>query len=424
MSELVALLEGRIMGVVRRERGRLSFVYDDAWRRAPGAFPVSLSMPLTAAEHGQRPVEAFLWGLLPDNALILERWAKRFQVSARNPFALVGEVGEDCAGAVQFVKPARLEQLETGKADNVDWLSEADVAERLRALRADQAAWRAPRDTGQFSLAGAQPKTAFLFEDGRWGVPSGRLATTHILKPPTGEFDGHAENEHFCLTLAQRLGLPTAASRVAWFEDQPAIVVERYDRAQFGGRTLRIHQEDLCQALAHPPSAKYENEGGPGVRDCARLVADHSSSPAADLDVFLDAILLNWIICGTDAHAKNYSVLIAGRGQVRLAPLYDVASALAYPDLDFQKLKLAMRMGDEYRIRDIAPRHLERMAVAAGREPRSVIRRAGELAQAIAELAPKARDILLAEGLQHPIIPRMAEALADRANGLAVMILA
>src|SRR5881394_153200 len=29
------------------------------------------------------------------------------------------------------------------------------------------------RDTGQFSLAGAQPKTALLFDNKRWGVPSG-----------------------------------------------------------------------------------------------------------------------------------------------------------------------------------------------------------------------------------------------------------
>lgn len=417
-SELIALLDGRAIGVVRRDKGRLSFTYDQAWRTDASAYPLSLSMPLTAADHDHRPVDAFLWGLLPDNELILARWAQRFQVSARNPFALIAEVGEDCAGAVQFVRPERLDALEAGETDAVHWLDDHDVAARLRALKADQAAWRAPRDTGQFSLAGAQPKTAFILEDGRWGVPAGRLPTTHILKPPTGDFDGHAENEHFCLTLARKLDFATASSQVLWFEDQPAIVVERYDRLRMGGAIVRIHQEDLCQALARPPTLKYENEGGPGVSACAQLLADHSTAPVEDVDGFLGAVLLNWIVCGTDAHAKNYSVLIARGGRVRLAPLYDIASALAYPDIDFQKLKLAMRLGGEYRIRDIATRHLERMAKQAGRDPESLVSRARETANAVAELAPAVAEQLADEGLKHPIIDRMARSVAARAAAL------
>src|SRR6202043_1593433 len=110
------------------------------------------------------------------------------------------------------------------------WLDEAAVAERLRLLRADPSAGREAKDTGQFSLAGAQPKTPLLFENGRWGVPSGRVPTSHILKPPTGEFDGHAENEHFSLELARALGLAVPNSAIMHFENEIAIVVERYDR--------------------------------------------------------------------------------------------------------------------------------------------------------------------------------------------------
>ena len=63
----------------------------------------------------------------------------------------------------------------------------------------------------------------------------------------------------------------------------------------------------------------------------------------------LDALALNWIIAGTDAHAKNYSLLLAG-AQVRLAPLYDVASALPYDESKGHDLKLAMKLGGEYRL--------------------------------------------------------------------------
>ena len=176
-NELVALLDGKEIGRVQRDaRERIKFVYDDEWRKAPDAYPLSLSMPLGAKEHGRAVTEAFLWGLLPDNERVLARWAAKFQVSARNVFALISHVGEDCAGAIQFMTPDRLDVLRGGKEDKVEWLSETDIAKRLETLRADHAAWRLPRDTGQFSLAGARSKTALLFQNDRWGHSFGTRA--------------------------------------------------------------------------------------------------------------------------------------------------------------------------------------------------------------------------------------------------------
>ena len=117
-NELVALLDGKEVGRVHNDaRGRLTFVYDSDWREARDAYPISLSMPLAAEEHGPSAVQSFLWGLLPDNERVLDRWAKKFQVSARNVFALISHVGEDCAGAIQFVAPDRLEILQSGADD-------------------------------------------------------------------------------------------------------------------------------------------------------------------------------------------------------------------------------------------------------------------------------------------------------------------
>jgi HipA-like protein len=61
-SELIAVLDGRAVGVFRRDKGRLSFTYDEAWRTDASAYPLSLSMPLTATDHDHRAVDAFLWG--------------------------------------------------------------------------------------------------------------------------------------------------------------------------------------------------------------------------------------------------------------------------------------------------------------------------------------------------------------------------
>ncbi|MEY9595664.1 serine/threonine-protein kinase HipA [Bradyrhizobium diazoefficiens] len=416
MTELVTLLDGKEIGRVHNDtHGRLTFIYDDQWRNAPEAYPLSLSMPIAAKEHGRAAVEAFLWGLLPDNEQVLARWAAKFQVSARNVFALISHVGEDCAGAVQFVTPERLEAIRSGKEDKVEWLDEAELAKRLQALREDHAAWRLPRDTGQFSLAGAQPKTALLLQNDRWGIPSGRIPTTHILKPPTGHFDGHAENEHICLMLARNLGLPAAQSKVRRFKDEVAIVVERYDRQQKGNDIIRVHQEDTCQALGIMPTKKYQNEGGPSATNIIDLLRTYSTDRDTDLDTFVTALGFNWLIAGTDAHAKNYSLLLSGP-DVRLAPLYDIASILPYDEVDLRKAKLAMKIGGEYKVELIGLRQWQKFARDVRTNADQLIEVLISMAKHLPDEVAVARALAREEGLNNALIDRLAKQLIDRAH--------
>jgi serine/threonine-protein kinase HipA len=282
-------------------------------------------------------------------------------------------------------------------------------------LREDHSAWRIPRDTGQFSLAGAQPKTALLFDNNRWAVPSGRVPTTHILKPPTGEFDGHAENEHFCLELGRALGLPVVDSRIMRFQDEVAIVVERYDRVRTAAGLRRVHQEDMCQALAIPPTRKYQNEGGPGIRDIVELLRTYSANAREDVRTFLDAIAYNWLIAGTDAHGKNYALLIGAQARVRFAPLYDVASVLPYPDIDIERVKLSMNLGGEYRLRNIRLYHWRKLAQELHVDPDDTIQRVDDFARQLADHVPDIKRRMTEEGLTHPIIARLADALTARA---------
>lgn len=414
--ELVALLDGKEVGRVHSDAGgRLTFIYGDDWRQSPDAYPLSLSMPLAAKEHRRSVVEAFLWGLLPDNERVLDRWAAKFQVSARNVFALISHVGEDCAGAVQFVTPERLEAIRGGQEDKVEWLDESDIAQRLHTLRADHAAWRLPRDTGQFSLAGAQPKTALLLQKGRWGIPSGRLPTTHILKPPTGHFDGHAENEHICLMLARSLGLPTAQSKIMRFGEEIAIVIERYDRQRQGNDIIRVHQEDVCQALGIMPTKKYQNEGGPGPARIVDLLRTYSTDRDEDVSTFVAALGFNWLIAGTDAHAKNYSLLLSGP-HVRLAPLYDVASILPYDEFDLRKVTLAMKIGGEYKLSQVRLRHWQKFARETRVNADELIQRLTAMTERLPDEVSAARALSHKEGLDHAIIGRLAAQLTARAD--------
>jgi len=410
MPELRAVINGEPAGLLSQQAGgELVFTYERSWQARDGAFPLSLSMPLARREHRDAVVRPFLEGLLPDNASTLERWARRFQVSARNPFALLSHMGEDCAGAVQFVRPDRYDEVTSAGGGEVEWLTEDDIAERLRDLLEQDGTGRLPGDRGQFSLAGAQPKMPLFFDGTRWGIPSGAAPTTHILKPPAQrDLDGFDVNEHLCLRLAKELGLAAVESWVQTFGEQATLVVARYDRMRLGdGRVVRSHQEDVCQALGVSPHRKYQNEGGPGPEDVVDLLIRDSNDPETDVAAFLDALALNWVLGGTDAHAKNYSLLLSA-GSVRLAPLYDLISILPYPRrVPYREAKLAMRVDREYALWKIRRRHWAGLAARCDLDPEPVLDRVAEVVAAVPDAVERAASEIREEGLRHEVIERI-----------------
>ncbi len=408
---LIILMADVPVGRVEREGKRLSFEYDEHWHR----FPLSLSMPLPVRRHSQAAIENWMWNLLPDNLDTLRQIASRHGVSAYNAFALLWKIGLDCQGAVQFVVPEEVPAAsDLGK---IEWLEPGNVAARLASLRTGSAQGRGVSE-GQFSLSGAQPKTALCRLDGRWGVPSGRLATTHILKPTSTTLSGHLQNEHFCLNLARRAGLPAARSSIESFGDEVALVVERYDRIVTGPQAvMRVHQEDVCQALGLPPDRKYESDGGPGIGAIMRLLMQ-SSSPEEDRRSFARAIAFNFCILGTDAHAKNYSVLLGPR-QARLAPLYDVASFLPYGATPWENLRMAMRIGDHRYYGEVLPRHIERLMREVGFSADEAMRVFREMVTNLPGRAEALRDEIRGGPCDHPVLDDLVRKLDSWCRDIA-----
>ncbi len=418
MSDLLAvLLHDRAIGHLEQRQGRLRFTYLGEHQQARGATPLSLSMPLATQVHDDAVVRPWLWGLLPDNEHVLRHWGRTFGVSARNPFALLRQVGRDCPGAVQLVD----EDVDDPRPDRIVWLDEEAIADRIRALAEDEAAWLGRTAGGEFSLAGAQPKFALLEQDGVWGRPEGRVATTHIFKPAVRA--GLADLdlcEHLCLEALRTLGLPTAQSRLLAFDGATALVVTRFDRVVREGRVLRVHQEDLCQALGRGPEAKYQSEGGPTPSEIVELLRRRVHPPAQaerSVQSFVDALLASWLLAGTDAHAKNYAVLLSG-GEVRLAPLYDVLSLIPF-ERDLHRAKLAMRIGGEYRLLRIAQRHWRRAAMELGLDEDAVVARGRELAERLPRALTEAagREEVLALGSDLP--GRLVEGVREHAERCA-----
>ncbi|MGH8975813.1 MAG: type II toxin-antitoxin system HipA family toxin, partial [Acidimicrobiia bacterium] len=364
--------------------------------------------------HHDRVVVPWLWGLLPDNDSVLARWARRFAVSATAPFGLLASpVGQDCAGAVRFVAPDGLDAA-LGRPGRVRWLTDGEVAARLAELRRDPTAWLGGDFTGRFSLAGAQAKTAlYRHSDGRLGLPVGAAATSHILKPAMAGFEDHDLNEHLCLQAAALVGLQVVRSELASFGAETAILIERYDRSRSGRALIRVHQEDLCQALGVAPTAKYQADGGPGPVEVAALLGRVMPARVAEEAVarFADALIWNWLIGGTDAHAKNYSLLLSG-GHVRLAPLYDLASALPY-DTHERKLRLAMKFGDDYRLHDPRPGTWTALSAQLGIDRERLVERAAQLAAATPDAFSTAATAV--QGVVSDLPARLADAVTARA---------
>lgn len=414
-DRLLVLMGDRVAGVLTRDRDRhLTFEYEEEYRAMSDATPLSVSMPIQVRRHRDRVVSPWLWGLLPDNERVLRRWAERFHVSPSSPFALLATpVGLDCAGAVRFVSEEHVDAALV-LPGSVRWLTDAEIGNRIRELRRDITAWLGADFTGRFSLAGLQAKTALAFVNGRWGLPEGSAATSHIIKPAIAGFDDHDLNEHICMRAAFHAGLVVAPTELAVFDGECVVVVERYDRVlQDDGMLLRLHQEDMCQALGRHPSAKYQADGGPAPGEIAALFRT-VMPPRLSEDTawrFLDALVWNWIIGGTDAHAKNYSFVLH-RDEIRLAPLYDIASGLPYSDE--RELRLAMKLGGDYRLHVQRPSTWSTLASELRLDHEEVRARAHSLASAAPHAFAAALSDIPDVGSQLPA--RMGELIEARAK--------
>jgi serine/threonine-protein kinase HipA len=396
MTELNVFLDGVLAGSLEQlPGGALRFTYDVGYASRSGATPLSLSMPLSAPHHGNRVVSAWLEGLLPDNASVREQWGRRFQVSPRNPFALLSHVGRDAAGAVQ-VLPVDVEPPDAAvRTGDVRRLSERELCDMLLALTLRDEGWEVGAGSGRWSLAGAQNKVALhRLDDGGWGVPNDSTPTTHVLKPTSvgTRFTDLHVNEFVCLRAAEFLGLRVAHVELVDFGGAKTLVSTRYDRGRDrDGRWLRLHQEDLLQAMSYPPAKKYQAEGGPSVKNVASLLSTLGLSDRDQVrGAFFGAFAFTVLVGGTDAHAKNYSLLLRG-ARVALAPLYDAASYAPYVRRG-EAVRSSMKVGASWEVRDVTVEDWLDVASSLQLEPGSALEKVERLRKGLPDAMTAAAD--------------------------------
>ncbi|OWV78090.1 phosphatidylinositol kinase [Rhizobium sp. R635] len=344
--------------------------YDPSWEARRFAFPVSLTMPMRSGAVGADVLLPWLANLLPETHLA--EIGQRLKVSPQDIVGLLGHIGRDTAGALSIGEPRKA-------GVNLRPIPGGETLERiLNELPAK------PFLVGErgvsMSLAGVQEKLpVFVDEGGAISIPVDGTPSTHIIKPDTRRLAGSVENEAFCLALARACGLDAAEATIGIAGKRRYLLVKRYDRfTDAEGEIRRLHQEDLCQLTGHFPSQKYERSStarGVTLRLMFGAVSD-LVSPAERLKL-LDAVIFNVLICNSDSHAKNYSILIGAGGTAKMAPLYDLTCAAVYRPVD---QSLPQGIAGRFIALDLRNSDWQALAEELGLSGASTVKRVEELA--------------------------------------------
>ena len=414
MAGLPVYFEQRPVGTIDVDKSGPGFTYESSWIALRGAFPVSTRMPLT---HDRIGADIFLpWAanLLPENEQ-LRTLGQLLGMARSDVIGLLSAIGGDTAGALSIGQP--------GRTSSVQWRP-IETPGELEGILDDlpNKPFLVGEEGVSMSLAGAQSKLAVAVDEGgRICIPMNGSPSTHILKPDSPRLPGGVQNEAFCLTLARRMKISTSGITTGKAGKRTFLLVKRYDRTDVGGRWRRLHQEDYCQALGTLPSAKYESNGtgfrGPTMKDMFEVTRRHL--PASDIVRLLDVVVVNVLCCNTDAHAKNYSIMIRGNG-ASLAPIYDIMCGEVWGNVT---KNLAQKIAGKRRGDDLKGRDWQRLAHECGLNPRQVVDRVGALAKsAIAEAEAAASEVAEMPAGSHEILETTRLAVGRRAHVLLAQL--
>lgn len=408
---LTVHLHGSRIGTLRQGTGT-----DYAFEYTPGVVAdagegtvvLSHSLPVREEPYGAIETRTFFEGLLPEGSR-RDELARELRIDSNDTYALLGAIGRDCAGAIVIAPDETDPGLASGE---IEWLSDEELAGLVDELPRRPLGIKRKGRKLRLSLAGVQRKLVLIRSgSGRFGLPTADTPSTHLIKPEyEHEYPALAHNEMFCMSVARCVGLPTAETELVRIGGRSCLVSRRFDRSSDESGTVRLHQEDLCQALAVPSNLKYQSELGPGFRGFRVLLEEIGRG--ADVERMVRAAVLNFVLGNSDAHGKNFAILFAELGR-ELAPLYDIVSTAVY-DLDEE---MAMAVGDNFEPESVRLSDWLDMSadcdLAASPFLALVRRTAAEVRECARSVAALAR----AQGWHMPLIDQIL-AVAERRSSL------
>ena len=441
MSEhsLHAFTDSRLVGKLTHESqdGRYSFQYADAWKAGRDTFYLSPAIPLDHAPERPGTVQRFLENLLPEGRA-LDIVSIMSQVSKANTFALINVLGKEPVGAFGFIafdaseeEAERIRQEQQLQPERRP-LPDEELSQRIRER--DAIPFPVWDRKVRLSLAGYQDKLQVLVEGTQLSLADGSLSSTHLLKPESfnPRMSFMVANEHYCMSLAARLGLPVAPVSIRRLPEA-ILLIERFDRRVrwrdgLAEQVQRLHVIDACQALDLPRDFKYERNLGAGedVRNIREGVSfeklftllDKMVTPATARPFLVRWALLQLMLGNSDAHGKNISFFVSRAG-LTPAPMYDLVSVNVYGE-DVEA-DMAMAYGDAFTLEEVSPFALADFAHRTKTPPATLAREITRMADGIIRYAPvqAAADIYVGEERAH--VQRISDFVCAQANRLRAM---
>jgi serine/threonine-protein kinase HipA len=390
----------------------------------PGKALLSNSLPARSEPYSAEATRAYVEGLLPEGPR-RDRLGRELGLDATDGYLLLTELGQDCPGAVTFLPSGEAPQ--SPDRDSFAWLSEDELAEVVkppppRLFSADC------KQRMRFALPGLRHKLSLVRDEAgdRWAWPEAGVASTHVVKPETGEYPEYVANEMFCMTVCRQVGLPVAKATVEQIVGRRCLVSPRYDRVvgEGGLGVKRLHCESFCQALGILPNADEESEEGeaPSWTE-ARGLLNAVSRPDEVVNL-LTAAFCNYILGNGDAHGRNFALIDRDKTSLsgperkwRLAPLTDLTSTVVYDDPIHHGLVISEEYQETSYLLELAEVCEEcefDFEVLRGLASTTATR----VGMAVETIATRSQK----EGWHAPIVDKIVELAADRSFGLGAEV--
>lgn len=369
-------------GLLGRPQNKREYIFTYDLAAEPLASQVSLTMPVRLESWSSRDLHPIFQMNLPEGALLDAIRRAISKLAGEDDLTILRVTGGNQVGRNRF-------SLTTDPAPGIietresldELLSYPDTEELFHDL--------VSRYALRSGVSGVQPKVMLEASERGTAAVGG-----YIVKSWGSEFPQLAANEFFCMTAAQRAGLPVPEFHLS--ENGGLFVMKRFDLSE-SGRALGF--EDMCVLQALGTAQKY----GSTYERVARSIRDFVSPGLLQVarEQFFSSLVLSVMVRNGDAHLKNFGVLYEAPGSpVRLAPVYDVVTTTAYLPRDVPALSLAGT-------KKWWPRKLlEQFAVAHLALP---VGRVGRILEEVAQAMTDTRRMLLTYMEDHPEYRELGE---------------
>jgi serine/threonine-protein kinase HipA len=296
------------------------FAYDQS--EASPDVQVSLTMPLRLESWLSRDLHPIFQMNLPEGALLEAIRRAIAKLAGEDDLTILRVTGGNQIGRNRFSLPGDSAPGVVETTESLDdLLSYPDTEELFHDLVAKYAL--------RSGVSGVQPKVMLDATERGTAAVGG-----YIVKSWGADYPQLAANEFFCMTAAKRSGLPVPEFHLSG--NGGLFVMKRFDLDAEG---YSQGFEDLCSLQALGTAQKY----GSTYERVARTIKDYVSGEflRAAREQFFASLVLSCMIRNGDAHLKNFGVLYEQPGQpVRLAPVYDMVTTVAYIPKDVPALSL------------------------------------------------------------------------------------